>query len=577
MSATRKLAAILAADVVGYSSLTGADEEGTIARLRALRRELIDPAITEHHGRIVKTTGDGILIEFASVVDAVRCAIAVQRGMARRNTEVSVEKRILFRIGINLGDVVAEGDDLLGDGVNVAARLEGIAEPGGICLSRATYDQARGKIDLAVKDLGEQRLKNIAEPVQVYSVSVNDNLSFGGGVQGKIPSGSNREVSGSYRHGAGIAGAAAVLIAIAVGSVWFATRSGPPQSSASMPRFSIVVLPFTNLSGDPAGDYLADVITEGLTTSLSRISGSFVIARTTALTYKGKPVDVKHIARDLGVRYVLEGGEQMIGTSVRVTAQLIDAESGAHLWADQFDTDRANLLQMQDEVVTRLARALEIQLWEVNTARLLRTNPSDPEAEDLAVQCKAAYYTGRPDYSLCERALQIDPHNVRAMVLIAWKLIEPAASSALRATEAQSEIQRADALLTQALAIDPNYYAAHQVKGWVLFLEKRYDEAIAAWERTLALNPAYVDSYAALAETNNILGRPEKAIEYTDKAIRLSPRDPFLSGFLVVEGIGFFQLRRDDLAIPSLRRSAALYPGPWSQASLIAALALNEQ
>jgi adenylate cyclase len=304
----RRLAAILAADAAGYSRLTGADEEGTLERLRTLRGELIDPAVNEHRGRIVKTTGDGFLVEFASVVDAVRCAITVQRGMARRNTEVSVEKRILFRIGINLGDVVAEGDDLLGDGVNVAARLEGIAEPGGICLSRAAYDQARGKIDLAVKDLGEQRLKNIAEPVQVYSVSLNGkaSVSFGDGVQGAVPSASSSGVSGTYRRGAGIAGAVAVLVAIAVGTMWFATRSGPPQQA---PRLSIVVLPFANLSGDPAQDYLADIITEELTTGLSRISGTFVIARSTAFTYKGKPVDVKQVGKDLVVRYVLEGSE----------------------------------------------------------------------------------------------------------------------------------------------------------------------------------------------------------------------------------------------------------------------------
>jgi adenylate cyclase len=421
----RRLAAILAADIAGYSRLTGADEEGTLERLRALRLELIDPAVAEHHGRIVKTTGDGILIEFASVVDAVRCGIAVQRGMARRNTEVSVEKRILFRVGINLGDVVAEGDDLLGDGVNVAARLEGIAEPGGMCLSRAAYDQARGKIDLAVKDLGEQRLKNIAEPVRVYSVSINGNasVSFGDGVQRGVPSASSSSVSATYRYGAGISAAVAVLIAIVVGTVWFGTRSTPPPSQT--PRLSIVVLPFANLSGDPAQDYLADVLTEGLTTGLSRISGTFVIARSTAFTYKGKPVDVKQIGKDLGVRYVLEGSEQHSGNQVRVNAQLIDAETGAHLWADQFDADRADLLQMQDEIVTRLARAMQIQLVAVDAARVTRTRPGNLDAEDLALRCEAGVYNSPPGsaefpavLSLCDRALHIDNGNVFALTLM---------------------------------------------------------------------------------------------------------------------------------------------------------------
>jgi adenylate cyclase len=313
------LAAIFVADVVGYSRLTGADEEGTLERLRALRRETLDPAIREHHGRIVKTTGDGLLIEFASVVDAVRCAIAIQRGMARRNTEVSPEKRIQFRIGINLGDVVVEGDDLLGDGVNVAARLEGIAEPGGICLSGSAYDQARGKIDLAAQDLGKRRLKNIAEAVRVFKIDLGD----GRGDARK------RSRDGTARLAA-TAGAVVIVLAAVGVATWYlrggAVRNAPglqtvaAAPTTSAPRLSIVVLPFANLSDDPAQDYLADVITEELTTSLSRISGSFVVARSTAFTYNGKPIDVKQVGRDLGVRYALEGSAQPSGNRVRVNA-----------------------------------------------------------------------------------------------------------------------------------------------------------------------------------------------------------------------------------------------------------------
>src|SRR3984893_9879097 len=314
-----------------------------------------------------------------------------------------------------------------------AARLEGIAEPGGICLSRAAYDQVRGKIDLAVKDLGEQRLKNIAESVQVYSVSINGSVSFGDGAQGTVPSASSSNTSATYRYGAGIAAAVTALIAIVGGTVWFATnRSTAPPAMQQTSRLSIVVLPFANLSGEPAQDYLADVITEGLTTGLSRISGTFVIARSTAFTYKGKPVDVKQVGKDLGVRYVLEGSEQHSGNQVRVSAQLIDAETGAHLWADQFDADRTDLLQMQDEIVTRLAHALRVKFTALDAARVQRTHPGNLDAEDLAMRCEVGLYDSVPGskestaaLNFCDRALQIDNSNVFALVGMTFRYITP--------------------------------------------------------------------------------------------------------------------------------------------------------
>ncbi len=314
----RKLAAILAADVAGYSRLVGADEEGTLARIRALRRELIDPAIAAHRGRIVKLTGDGILIEFASVVDAVRCALEVQRGMVSRNRSVPADMRIEFRVGINLGDVVVEGDDLMGDGVNIAARLEGLAEPGGICVSEDAYRYLRGKVDADFVDMGEQRLKNIAQAVRVYAVPPAS-------AQPTAPHTSVPE------------------------------KSGPP-------RLSIVVLPFANIGGDPEQEYFVDGVTESLTTDLSRISGSFVIARNSAFSYKGKSPDVRQIGRELGVRYVLEGAVQRGGNRLRVNVQLIDAETGNHLWAERFDKPVADLFDMQDEIVARLASQLGTQL-----------------------------------------------------------------------------------------------------------------------------------------------------------------------------------------------------------------------
>ena len=320
MAGIRKLAAILASDVVGYSRLAGADEDRTLARLRALRSDLVDPVVSVHHGRIVKRTGDGSLIEFRSVVDAVRCAIEVQSAMVERNAGVSPEKRIEFRVGIHLGDVVEEADgDLMGDGVNIAARLEGVSEPNGVCVSGAAYEQVRDKLRREFVDLGEKDLKNIARPVRVYAVKT--------GSESAAPVPSSSEPN----------------------------RQGPP-------RLSIVVLPFANLGGDPAHEHFVDGVTESLTTDLSRLRGAVVIARNTAFFYKGKPLDVKTIGRELNVRYVLEGSVQRGGNRMRVNVQLIDAETGNHLWAERFDKPLADLFDMQDEIVARLANALNTQL-----------------------------------------------------------------------------------------------------------------------------------------------------------------------------------------------------------------------
>ena len=320
MGETRKIAAILVADVVGYSRLAGADEERTLARLRALRSDLIDPTISVHNGRVIKRTGDGALVEFRSVVDAVRCAIEVQNAMVERNAGLPEDLRIVFRIGVHLGDVVEESDgDLMGDGVNIAARLEGVAEPGAICLSEDAYRQVKGRLELAARDLGPTQLKNIAEPIRVYSLGV-------GAPAGAKPA------------------------------------PAPAPERSAPPRLSIVVLPFANIGGDPGQDYFVDGVTESLTTDLSRIRGSFVIGRNTAFTYKGKHVDLKQIGRELNVRYVLEGSVQRGGTRMRVNVQLIDAETGGHLWAERFDKPLADLFDMQDEIVARLANTLGTQL-----------------------------------------------------------------------------------------------------------------------------------------------------------------------------------------------------------------------
>src|SRR6516165_4284997 len=335
MSETRKLAAILAADVVGYSRLMGEDEAGT-AKLVRERRGAATPIVRSFGGRLVKTTGDGVLLEFPSVVAAVECAIAIQKMMLERNAELPEAKRILYRVGVNLGDILIEGDDILGDGVNVAARLEGIAEPGGICLSASAYDQVRGKVAVEFTDLGDQTLKNIARPIRAYAVGLSAN----------------------------------------------ACQTIPLSSSA--PRLSIVVLPFANIGGDPEQDYFADGVTESLTTDLSRINGAFVIARETAFTFKHKPVDVRKLGRELNVRYLLEGSVQRAGNRLRVNVQLIAAETGNHLWAERFDNPVADLFVVQDEIVSRLANTLDAQLIAAEARRA--EGSLHPDAMDLVFQ-----------------------------------------------------------------------------------------------------------------------------------------------------------------------------------------------
>jgi adenylate cyclase len=576
----RRLTAILAADVAGYSRLMGADEEGTLAQLKAHRRALVDPKIAEHRGRIVKTTGDGLLVEFASVVDALRCAVEVQRGMAERNAEVTQDKRIEFRIGINVGDIIIDGGDIFGDGVNVAARLEGIAHPGGICISGAAYEQVRDKVPFAFTDRGEQTVKNIAHPVHVYALGASDEAVLAKEQAGidapKSPNGRTRRLR-SIRYAAG-----SLAVLTVAGALWFGTGlfTGARVSSTA-PRFSMIVLPFVNLSGDPAQDYLADVLTEELTTSLSRIRHSFVIARSTAFTYKGKPVDVKQTGRDLGVRYVLEGSQQQGGNRVRVSAQLIDAETGAHLWADQFDADRADLLEMQDEIVTRLSRALQMRLVEVDAARVARTHPGDLAAEDLAMRCEAVLVNSpvggdeaEGGYDLCERALQHDQTNVRALVNLSFKFINSVLD--IQSPDREGDIRRAEELVSTALAVDPNAYGAHHAKAEVLVTQKRFEEAIVEEERSLALNPSFVNAYSGLSVASSFMGRPEKAVEYANKAMRLSPRDPLLHAFYLEKGLALSLLHLDDQAIEWLRRAVAAAP-QWSlpQALLAASLAMT--
>jgi TolB-like protein/class 3 adenylate cyclase/Flp pilus assembly protein TadD len=591
MTETRKLAAILVADVVGYSRLTGADEDRILARLRTLRSDLIDPTIAVHHGRVVKRTGDGAIVEFRSVVDAVNFAVEIQRAMAERNAEVAPDKRIEFRIGIHVGDVVEESDgDLMGDGVNIAARLQSIAKPGAICISDDTYRHVKSRLDLKVSDLGPVPLKNIAEPMRAYSLEV------GVPAQAKPPKPAESVTlvtpaapTPQKRHFglAPLAAAlAALLIVIAGGAWWFLNANRPASVAAKAPaeaaRASIVVTPFANLSGDPGQDYLVDALTDELTTALARIHGTFVIARNSAMTFKGKPVDAKAIGKDLGVRYVLEGSVQPSGDRMRVNAQLIDAGSGAHLWAEQFDTPRADLLQTQDAIVAHLARAIDLQLVWAEGARVKKTPAANPDAEDLALQCDAGFtkagWSGKEAdaaLALCEQALAIDPNNVHALELSGAKFLTRFQTGA--SSNPKGDLERADELVSKAIALDPNWSWPHSTKGNILRFEGRTEEAVPEDQRALALDPSNLMAVVDLGFDYQMLGQFDKGLEYFDKAILLSPHDPFLAHFYGGKALANFALKNYDQAIEAARQAIAINPDKGVQyihSVLVAALAL---
>ena len=485
MAETRKIAVILVADVVGYSRLAGADEEGTLARLRTLRSDLIDPAVAAHRGRIVKRTGDGSLIEFRSVVDAVRCAIEVQKGMIERNGGSAEDRRIEFRIGIHLGDVVEESDgDLMGDGVNIAVRLESLCAPGSVCLSEHAYWQVKGRMDLAVTDLGPTQLKNIIEPIRVYS------LEIGELVQAKP---------------------AAAL---------------EPEKFVR-PRLSMVVMPFGNIGGDPSHEHFVDGVTESLTTDLSRIGGAVVIARNTAFTYKGKSVDAKTIGRELNVRYVLEGSVQRSGNRVRVNVQLIDAETSSHLWAERFDKTIADLFDMQDEIVARLANALNAQLIAAE-ARRAEKAPT-PDSIDLYFQGMASLNSRpTPDNvararTFFDRALASDPDNVDALIGSARLDVREGAYSF--AADPMAAFAAAEAKLTKVLSSVPDHARGHRLLGYVEILTKRAAQGIAECERALELDRNLASAHAFIGFGKIFIGRAEETEAHVSEALRLSPRD----------------------------------------------------
>jgi TolB-like protein/class 3 adenylate cyclase len=515
MTETRKLAAILVSDVAGYSRLAGADEDRTLARLRTLRSDLIDPIISVHHGRVVKRTGDGSIIEFRSVVDAVRCAVEVQTAMIERNAGVPPERRIEFRVGIHLGDVVEETDgDLMGDGVNIAARLQGIGKPGAICLSEQAYWQVKGRLELAVTDLGATQLKNIAEPIRVYSLEVGKPAQ---------------------------------------------TKPAPaPAPEKSFPqRLSIIVLPFANIGGDPEQEHFVDGVTESLTTDLSRIRGAVVIARNTAFTYKGKPLDVKTIGREMNVRYVLEGSVQRGASRMRLNVQLIDAETGNHLWADRFDKPLADLLDMQDEIVARLAGTLNTELVAAEARRAEQA--PNPDSMDLYFQGMAWLNKGlipnnmAQARSFFDRALSANPDNVEA--LIGSARVDGLEGANSLVTDPMAAFAAAEAKLNKALSSVPDHARAHMNLGLVHIWTKRAAEGISKCEHALALDRNLAEAHSVIGLGKMFVGRTEETEAHIAEALRLSPRDTLAYLWMNNVGIAKNQLGSWEQAVGWLRRA----------------------
>jgi TolB-like protein/Flp pilus assembly protein TadD len=495
-----------------------ADEEGTLATLNA-RRKVIDELIARHHGRIFGTAGDSVIAEFASAVEAVRCAAAIQQENQRRNADSREPRRMLFRVGVNLGDVMVGGDDLFGDGVNVAARLESMAEPGGICISSAVYDQIRNKVDLAFDDLGERLLKNIGYPVRVFGLRHDR-----GDEPGRVP------------------------------EQRAATAASRPSALPS-----IAVLPFTNMGGDPEQDYFADGLTEDLITELSRFQELRVVARNSVMTYKGKAVRVQEVGHDLGVRYVLEGSVRRAGARVRITAQLIDAATGHHLWAERFDRDLADIFDVQDEVTSRIVVTLAGKLEESERRRGRSLQTENLEAYDCVLRGRELWFrftpeTNREARRLYEKAIELDPDYARAYASLAWTYLTE--HDERWGSPEDRPLERALEYARRGVMVNPASHSNHLTLGQVCLGKGLHDEALEVLQTAIALNPNDADGYVFLAETLSFAGRPDEAIELIGKAQRLNPASPrWYAWFL---GFAFYVARRYEDAVAALRKGTPL-------------------
>jgi adenylate cyclase len=534
MSENRKLVAILAADVVGYSRLASADEDRTLARLRALRSDLIDPTIAVHNGRVIKRTGDGALVEFRSVVDAVRCAIEVQSGMVERNAGLPQERRIEFRIGIHLGDVVEESDgDLMGDGVNIASRLEGVAAPSAICLSEDAYRQVKARLDLSVSDLGNTQLKNIAEPIRVYSLRIGTAAQAKGAATSESPS---------------------------------------ALASTAPPKLSIAVLPFSNMSGDAEQEYFADGISEDTITALSKLSQLFVIARNSSFTFKGRNVNVQEVGRSLGVRYVLEGSVRKSGNRVRITAQLIDATTGGHLWAERFDRDLTDIFAVQDDVTQHIVGALALSLTESDQKRLVTEHTDNLEAYDCFLRGREHLWQFAREQNnearrLLQRATELDPKFAPAYAFLA---VAHGLDYINRwSTSPSTSVEQAEKLASRAVALDDQNPYAHWALGIIYLHLRRHDMAIREAERSISLAPNLAEGHESLGNVLHYAGRSQEALACLDRAMALNPYYPDM--FLHFQAQAMFQLSRYEDAVVCLKRRLVRNPNTDVSRVLLAA------
>jgi adenylate cyclase len=576
----RKLTTIIVADVAGYSRLMGRDEEHTHRRIASLRNELLKPAIAAQGGTFIKDTGDGFLAEFPSVVDALRCGVGIQDGVAASNAGLPEGEHIAFRMGINLGDVIADGGDIFGDGVNIAARLEGLSEPGGIVVSRSVRDHVRDKLNVTFEDLGEQAVKNIRRPVRAFRIR--------GEAEFKPPEIQGDARTVPRRHVVAFA-TAGVVLALTSG-FWWAPQNLPNQLTAFWPSvlhphdqarrpaspLSILVLPFANLSADAQQDYFVDGITESLTTDLSRaLPGSFVVARGTALTYKGKSSDAGQVGRDLNVRYVIAGSVTTSGDRVRVNAQLTDAPTNTELWAERFDKMRSDILDVQDQIVGRLTRAAGLQVIDIEARRSERL--TNQTAVDFVMRGQAI--ANRPASRqnmvtarrLFEQALDYDPDNVDAIAGVATTYVFEVLNSYYNEGR-EERLLNAAVLLRRALASDPRHVVARKVHAALLRAEGRFEEAIAASKSVISQNPGEPWAYKEVGLSHLYLGRMQDALDWFEKADQIGPRDPSRWIWLGAMGRVQFFLGRNDEAIRMLRMSADANPSDSRAYALLAAV-----
>ena len=565
MAPERHLAAILSADVVGYSRMMVEDEQGTIQTLTAYRG-LISNLVDDHHGRVVDSPGDNLLAEFPNALDAVQCAVEIQGVLRVRNQSLAENRQMLFRIGVHLGDITTEGDRIYGDGVNIAARLEALADPAGVCISGAVHEQVESRLDLSLDDLGEQSVKNIAKPVRVYAVSTATSATF--------------VAEGKMRGRAVGAGIALVVLAIAAFSLWRfypalpQSQSGPAIERPDEPP-SIVVLPFDNISGDPEQEYFVDGLTEDLITDLSKISGLLVIARNSAFTYKGKPVRVEEVGRELGVRYVLEGSVRRSGDRVRVTAQLVDSSTGHHLWAERYDRQLDEIFALQDDVTAQIIDALRVELTEGEQTRLGLLPTDNLEAYDHALRAgsylsrgtKAANLRAREE---AERAIELDANFGNAYATLAGTYFFEWFN---QWSEDPAALERAQELSLKAISLDDSDPLARYALFWSYWTTGRHEEALATAKKGVELNPNNAVSQFSLGQALLFLGRVDDALVVLERATRL---DPLWVPPLLTKGVAYQRLGRRDDAISTFRLAITLRPDSFGPYLRLAAIYVEE-